>query len=194
MGNIHYINTHILCVCLLCVCLSVCLCLFVNSVIFGTGRCSTMLFSPAWIASPGELRQLLFELAHCVVWAKKALKLFASIAWTYALHVTTMQYLRNWSFSWKRLSFFAFNWSAARKKNVFADMKTSLMLGGSCGIQHKLWHSAQAVTSSMLFTSKRLLLSSSHHTARPWWRVGAFSPLSETRQGRRKSWPCGRLW
>ena len=37
----------------------------------------------------------------------------------------------------KRLSFFAFNWDAARKKSVLGVWEALLKLGGSCGVWEK---------------------------------------------------------
>ena len=47
-------------------------------------------------------------------------------------------------------SFFAFNWDAVSKKNVFAAWKASLKLGGSCGVR-----GIRAVASSLPSASQR---------------------------------------
>ena len=58
------------------VCVFVCLCVPVISELSGTGCSSAMLFSPAWRASPDELRWLLLELTQCVVQERIPLEFF----------------------------------------------------------------------------------------------------------------------
>ena len=55
-------------------------------------------------------------------------------------------------------SFFAFNWDAARKKNVFTAWKALLELGGSCGVRGKRAVASSqpsALQWSLLFVSGR---------------------------------------
>ena len=68
---VYYINSRILCV-------SVCVCLFVSVIsnFSGMGGCSAMLHSSTWTALPGELHQLLLELAQRVVREEKPLELY----------------------------------------------------------------------------------------------------------------------
>ena len=87
----YYIKTRILCV-------------SVISEIAGMGGHSTTLPAPMWRDSPGELQQLLLNLTWCMV-QEKTFRLFSANLWNHALHVTMVQYLRNWLPSWQRLSF-----------------------------------------------------------------------------------------
>ena len=84
--------------------------------------------------------------------------------------------------------FFAFNWDAARKKNVFPAWKASLELSGSCGVRGK-----RTVASSLPSTSHRSLPFTSGRRTSLRGKVGAFSCLAEMQHGRRTSWLCGQL-
>ena len=73
-----------------CVCLTVC-----NFGISEMGSHNATLLATMWRASLSELQWLLLELTQ-----------LTANPWNHALHVKTVQYLRNWSSSWKRVRFF----------------------------------------------------------------------------------------
>ena len=108
-----YINARIL-----CMCVSVCL-----PVISEISRMDIV--APCFLHYCGEL--CLASCTDCFSsWQdalgsrRKPLDLSHSKRVNYDLHVTTVQYLTNWSSSWNGLNFFTFKWGAARKKNVLA--------------------------------------------------------------------------
>ena len=57
-----------------------CVCLSVPPEISGTRGRITMLLTPSWRASPGELHKLLFEPTLCAFWEKSFRNFFASYA------------------------------------------------------------------------------------------------------------------
>ena len=165
---IYYINSCIPCV---CVCLSVCV--FVISEILE----SSMLLSPTWRASLGELHWLLLELTQCVVWDKKPLELFRAILKKLAVFL-------------KKDELFAFKWDAERKKNVFSLWESFAKA------EWKLWCLGNELWGSgnRLWLANRLPSCKSHcrlvqNILQAYQgEIGAFSPLSGTQQGRRTYW------
>ena len=108
----YRINNCIPCVCM---CVSVCLSVLLTSREHDIVALRFLHHHGELHLESWALSQLLFELTGRLVW-----KPFAGCVWNHALHITTVQYLKSLSSSWKSLRFFAFNWDAAKKKNVLA--------------------------------------------------------------------------
>ena len=168
----------------------VCVCLFVTSEFSGTGHRSAAPLSPTWRASPSELQRQHLRSTQSVLRERKPLELFF---WQ-SVRPRPSRYngaiLKEIGRLPEKVStFFAFNWDAVSKKNVFGSWKASLKLGGSCGVRGE----------NGLWLPRCRPPRKSHHRSPQvvkqayGGKVGTFSPLAETHKGRQTSWLLGKF-